>query len=102
MKIIMQEAGSYAYGGYKEKHYSTGQDISSIPTEAKDYFLKVKKAKQIVEKAKAEKAKAEKAKKLEEKKVEEKKAEEKPKKTTTKKKSVKVEENKMVKKLENK
>ncbi len=54
---------------------------------AQDYFIKVKKAKEIVERAKQEKAEAKK---------------EIEKKVSTKKKSVKVEENKMVKDIENK
>lgn len=93
MKVIMQEDGAVSYNGRDVTKYRKGVDVSNIPKHARDYFIKVKKAKEIVEKAKAEKA--------ESKKTAEKKAEE-TKKVSTKKKSVKVEENKMVKDIENK
>lgn len=55
MKVIMQEDGKVSYNGYKETIYKKGQDITNIDKWAKDYFLKVKKAKEIVEQKKAEK-----------------------------------------------
>lgn len=96
MKIVMTEEGKISYNGYEEVKYKKGQDITTIDKWAQDYFIKVQKAKIIVQKAKEEKAKTEKKEEIKVVKLEEpKKINRKPKVTP---------ENKMVKEktIENK